>query len=83
LPTLYSWMLLHSSTCSLNSSAQTVSLNKILWQIDAAMQQPATDSNVSYATDFFRTHETRKYKSIATQRRSRTDISTATNTGNS
>jgi hypothetical protein len=33
-------------------------INYILWQTDAAMQQPDTDSHVSYAT-VFRMHERR------------------------
>jgi hypothetical protein len=36
-------------------------------QIDAAMQQLVTKPTCSYETVFFRTHETRKYKSMATQ----------------
>jgi hypothetical protein len=33
----------------------------ILWQIDAAMQQPDTDSNVPYATVSFRMHQRRPF----------------------
>jgi hypothetical protein len=49
--------------------------------MDAAIQQPGTDSGVSYAT-VFRIHRTQKYKSIAMQYTSRMDTSMAMNTVN-